>query len=666
MTLDEFASDFLENINLSVENEENEFEDAITKDILEYIIDCGEVLEPQLCKFKGKGIKLNAFDYDDENEAVDLFVTIAKTDKRIQKISDKDILDTFNKAEKFYAFAINENLEVTDEQNFEELKDAVDIIKLTKKDVKTVRIFVLTNGICSANLAPKDKDANGIIWDYELWDIERVYQQYLIKAGKQKIEIDFEIDYNFKLKCLQMPNVSEKVDEYLAILPALILADIYGKYKQGLLEKNVRTFLQFKAKVNNGIRETIRSQPDMFFAYNNGISTTAESVDVSYDDDGLSFLNRIENLQIVNGGQTTASIYFTSREKGIDLSKVYVPMKISVIKPGNSLNEIVPNISRFANSQTAIKASDFSSNSPYHISLERWSRSEWVPASSGGKATSKWYYERTRGQYLDERSRFSSSKDQKNFDLEFSKKQKFSKTDLAKFEMCWKQRPHDASKGGEKNYLLFLKEIDQNSEITKNEYQQLIAKAILFQEIDKMVSKKKLGGYKANVVCYTVSLVSDKTKQRLNLNDIWQNQSLNEELVQFLDNLIYLVWQHINEPSKPGMNITEWCKRAECWNKLKEHHIDILPIESKLESNLIPNSTLNEREILSIEQASLITSEQWFALSKWLKDNNEATPFDRKIVYNFGVSVRRKTQLSLKQSQIGLRIFKDASNKGFV
>ena len=168
-----------------------------------------------------------------------------------------------SKAEKFYTYAKSGSTTESGEQLEDELKEVIEIIQQTKKYVKTVRIFVLTNGICSANIAPKDKEDDGIIWDYELWDIERVYQQYLIKAGKQKIEIDFERDYNFKLKCLQMPNVSEKVDEYLAILPAWILADIYGNYKQGLLEKNVRTFLQFKAKVNNGIRETIRSQPDL-------------------------------------------------------------------------------------------------------------------------------------------------------------------------------------------------------------------------------------------------------------------------------------------------------------------------------------------------------------------------------------------------------------------
>nr|WP_242692310.1 AIPR family protein [Aridibaculum aurantiacum] len=464
-----------------------------------------------------------------------------------------------------------------------------------------------------------------------------------------------------------MENVSDKVDEYLAILPALILADIYGQYKQGLLEKNVRTFLQFKAKVNNGIRETIRTQPDMFFAYNNGISTTAEKVDVIYEE-GIPYLNRIENLQIVNGGQTTASIYYTSGEKGIDLSRAFVPMKISVVKPGNSLNDVVPSISRFANSQTAIKDSDFSSNSQYHVSLEQWSRSEWVPETGGGKAISKWYYERTRGQYLDERSRIPSKKDQKRFDVEYPKKQKFNKTDLAKYEMSWRQRPHDASKGGEKNFLLFVKDTDHNVEISKTQYHHVIAKAILFHEIDKMITAKKLGGYKANVVSYTIAILSFKTGQKLDLETIWQQQELNDDLRAIINRLIDVVWEHIMSPSKSGMNITEWCKRQECWLTLRDKHFDTGMLKNHLVlygGNGMQAEALTEQEIKMIEEASTVKAETWFALAKWAKENNLFSPFDRKLSYNLGIIESRGKGMSVKQAKNGIRILQLSKKEGF-
>ncbi|HEV7346870.1 AIPR family protein [Telluribacter sp.] len=665
MTLEEFAADFFENVLISAESDGLSLEDVITNDVLEYIKDCGEALEPQLCSLKARGLKINAIDYDDDNESIDLFITISREVSGVQKIPDREIIDAFSKAEKFFIAARDGTISDKIEEPDEHLSDFINIIQQTKTYVRNVRVFVLTNGLCSAHIVPKDKGEDNITWDYELWDIERVYQQYLIKSGKQKIEIDFERDYNFKLKCLQMDNVSDKVDEYLTILPAGILSDIYGQYKQGLLEKNVRTFLQFKTKVNSGIRETIRTQPDMFFAYNNGISTTAENVEVSHDG-GVAYLSRIENLQIVNGGQTTASIYYTSNEKDIDLSKVFVPMKISVVKTGNSLNDIVPQISQFANSQTAIKASDFSSNSPYHVSIERCSRTIWIPESNGGKSVSKWYYERTRGQYLDERSRIPSKKDQKLFDAEHPKKYKFTKTDLAKYEMCWRQRPHDVSKGGEKNYLLFLKETDQNAELTKSEYERLLAKAILFKETDKLVTKKKLAGYKANVVTYTVSLLSHKSGQKLNLDKIWQQQKLNEELQSFIAKLIDTVWIHITQPPKQGMNVTEWCKRLECWNTLKDKYVDASILNDQLVNTGQEGKLLSEQQVKIIESASSIKGAIWFALAKWAKANSQLSPFDRKLAYNLGVLHNRGTKLSPKQADNAMRIRREAQEKGFI
>ena len=669
MTLNEFAVDFIENALISVSEDGIPEEDAVTNDILEYIKDCGEIFEPQICNVKLRGIKINAVDYNDDNESIDLFVTLFKNDTKIQKIPDKDVIDAFTKAEKFYSTADSGNLiDKLDNPN-EELSDFIEIIRHTKSFVKYVRVFVLTNGLCSADCVPKYKQENDIVWDFQLWDIERIYQQYLIKAGKQKIEIDFEHKYNYKLKFLQMDNVSKKVEEYLTILPAQILADIYGEYKQGLLEKNIRNFLHFKTTVNKGIRETIRTEPDMFFAYNNGISTTAESVVIGTDSNG-QFISSIENLQIVNGGQTTASIYYTSSDPLIDMTSVFVPMKISVVKADVKMDDVIPKISQFANSQTAIKPSDFSSNSIYHISLEKFSRVEWMPVANGGKAINKWYYERTRGQYLDERSRLISKKDQKLFDTEFPKSQKFNKLDLSKYEMSWLQRPYDVSKGGEKNYPLFLKEIENNEVlVTKTYYQHLIAKAILFNEVDKLFISKKLGGYKAIVVAYVVSFLSYKTNGKLNLDIIWENQILSEELLSVIDAMITIVLTHINTPSKQGMNVTDWHKKNECWQTLKDKYIDIKILDTQLlllSANTIKGDGQTAQEIDMIEKASLITSDTWFSIAKWAKLNNQLTPFDRKLTYNIGILFTRKVRLSPKQAKNALRIFKDSKTNGFL
>ncbi len=671
MNLSEFAIDFLEGALITVEDEKIPQEDAITSDILDYAIDSGEVIAFEICHYKVKGIKINAWNYDEENEAIDLFVSIFKGDQRLSKVSDKDIQESYTKAENFFWAARDGKLSSkVDESDFH-VFDWIQIIELTRNAVKNVRIFVLSNGQASADIVPEAREQNGIYLDFQLWDIERVYQQHLIRSGKQKIEIDFINDYNHKLRCLNMDKVSDKVDAYLAIIPGKILAKIYDRYRQGLLEKNVRTFLQFKAKVNQGIRETIRKEPDMFFAYNNGISTTAEKVEIVFEGN-IPYITRIENWQVVNGGQTTASIYATSTESGIDLSRVFVQMKISVVQQKEQMEQIVPKISRFANTQTIIKDSDFSSNSDYHVAIENFSRMEWMPTKTGGKPTMKWFYERARGQYLDEKS-IRTGKDYKLFDKEYPKKNKFNKTDLSKYEMSWWQRPYDVGKGAENNFKIFTKELsNEKNEVTLKYYHRLIAKAILFKEIDKIVAKRNLGGYKANMVAYILAWLSYKTNKKLNLDQIWENQGISESLNEFIGLMIDVVWIHINTPSKSGMNIGEWCKKPECWLNLKDKYIDInlindfLRIESDtyVESDLI-GQELSPQEIKIIDEASKIQGEIWFAISKWAKENGRFTPFDRKLSYNLGVLANRKAVLSLKQSKNALRIFSQSIEEGF-
>ncbi|PKP42286.1 MAG: hypothetical protein CVT93_05150 [Bacteroidetes bacterium HGW-Bacteroidetes-10] len=669
MNLKEFAIDFTENILISTEIGESSQEDEITSDIIEYIKDTGDVIEPELCHFKQRGLKINAFDYDQEGNTLDLFITVVKPSIGLQNVSDNDISEAYEKLKKLFLEAISGKLiQKVDESN-EMAYELIQIIQDSKETLEHVRFFVLTNGLASPDNIPNNYVENEITYDYYLWDIGRVYQHYTIKSGKQKIEIDFSTDYNHRLKCLKMEDVSDKVDVYIAIVPGSILANIYSNYQQGLLEKNVRTFLQFKAKVNRGIKKSIMEEPDMFFAYNNGISTTADSVEIDYEDNTL-YITKINNWQIVNGGQTTASLYSTSLDKNTDLSKVFVQMKLSVIKQEVPVELIIPSISRYANSQTAIKDSDFSSNDPYHVHLEIFSRQEWIPTNTGGKATSKWFYERTRGQYLDEQSQKLAASDLRRFKIEYPKNKKFSKTDLAKYELSWQQRPYDVSKGAENNYRIFESELKKRPvEVTKDYYHRIIAKAILFNEIDKQVLKKQLGGYKANMVSYIMAMISYKTNRKLDLDKIWDNQTLSENLYQVIDELIPIVWEHINNPLKQGMNIGEWCKKIECWNSLSDKFYVIEKLKDELIANSDDRSEVSveysDAEKKFIEDISNIPPITWFSISKWAKENSLLSPLERKAAYNFGAILNRNQQLSFKQAKFASKILKQSNELGF-
>ena len=459
------------------------------------------------------------------------------------------------------------------------------------------------------------------------------------------------------------------VEAYLAIIPGITLAKIYKQYQQVLLEKNVRTFLQFKGKVNKQIRKTLREQPDMFFSYNNGISTTASEIELK-EVEGMLYITRLYDWQIVNGGQTTASIAASVTDKEVDLRKVFVPMKISVIRDKEHDDEIVKAISTSANSQTAIKNSDFSANEPYLVDLEKFSRSEWVP-NGNNKPICKWYFERTRGQYLDQLAQLSGF-NEKSFKIEYPKKQKITKTDIAKYETLWKQRPADVCKGAEKNYQLFVTDIKREKPtISAAYFKNVIAKCILFNTIDRIVKSCELGGYKANMNAYIMASISFLSGSGLDLTYIWEHQAVQKEVEEMIKKLVPMVWSHITGSTTGGnqsSNVGEWTKKPECWNRLK---VKLGELE-KFDENLMQPDTnddgsyLNETQQERINEAQAIEPNYWFALANWAKNRNLLTPIERKAAFNFGtMRSRNRSIVSLKQALFALSIVKKAEELGF-
>src|SRR5690606_35207677 len=134
------------------------------------------------------------------------------------------------------------------------------------------------------------------------------------------------------IPCLAMPSNNDLYECYLGIVPGNLLSALYKNYGTRLLESNVRAFLQQTGKVNKGIRDTIKDNPHMFLPYNNGLATTAQEVKTRIDEKGQLLITGVKDFQIVNGGQTTASIFHTEKKFKADLSEVFVQMKLTVIK----------------------------------------------------------------------------------------------------------------------------------------------------------------------------------------------------------------------------------------------------------------------------------------------------------------------------------------------
>lgn len=669
MDIKEFAQQFIDNVNTTVEMNGTDYDEELAKNILEYMEDSGEVSAPEICSFQKTRTRITAYDYNDETESLDLFYLV-KADTLVGKVNNNKVQQGFNYLMAFYRESMegtifkNVNVNSTDE-----IVEVAKLVQSTKGNINLLRVYVITDGLTDPSAVPSSVEDGDLIVEYNVWDMQRVFQQHNILSGKEKVEIDFPTSYNTELQCLKMNEGNPYVDAYLAIIPGITLAKIYKQYQQVLLEKNVRTFLQFKGKVNKGIRNTLRTEPDMFFSYNNGISTTASEIELK-EEEGNLYITRLYDWQIVNGGQTTASISASINDREVDLTKVFVPMKISVIRDAENADSIIKNISTFANSQTSIKNSDFSANEPYLVDMEKYSRSEWVP-NGNNKPICKWYFERTRGQYLDQLSQLSGF-NERSFKIEYPKKQKITKTDIAKYDSAWNQRPFDVCRGAEKNYKIFESDIKrENPAITAVYYQHMIAKAILFNTIDAMVKSKKLGGYKANMNAYIMSSISFISNKSLDLSYIWKNQQVQQEVTDKIEELIPIVWNHIVGSTVSGSqssNVGEWTKKPECWNRLKLKIGDL----DHFSSNMMQQETnddgsyLNEAQLSRMEEADNIEPNYWFHLANWAKTRDLLTPMERKAAFNFGTMASRGRKMkSLKQALFALKIVEKAKDKGF-
>jgi len=671
MNIKEFAQEFIDNVKLAVEMQGSDYDQELAASILEYMEDNGEVNAPEICTFQKTRSRITAYDYNDEAESLDLFYLV-KADTLLGKVNNNKVQQGYNYLMAFYREAMNGQLfKNTEIEPNDEIVEVAKLVQSTKGQINQLRIYVLTDGLTDPSAVPaavESEDEEYVI-EYNVWDMQRVYQQHNLRAGKEKVEIDFPTTYNTELQCLKMSDQNLFVDAYLAIIPGITLAKIYKKYQQVLLEKNVRTFLQFKGRVNKDIRKTLRECPDMFFSFNNGISTTASEIETK-EVDGMLYITRLYDWQIVNGGQTTASIAASLTDKEVDLSKVFVPMKISVIRDAEHDDEIIRSISVSANSQTAIKNSDFSANDSYLVDLERFSRSEWVP-NGNNKPFCKWYFERTRGQYLDQLAQLSGF-NEKSFKIEYPKKQKVTKTDIAKYEAAWKQRPYDVCWGAEKNYKTFVADIKREKPtISALYYKKLIAKGILFNAIDAVVKAKNLGGYKANMNAYLMAAISFLSEGNLDLLYIWEHQDVQPEVLSKIEQLVPLVWQHLTGGASGGSqssNVGEWSKKPDCWNKLKLKLGEL----DKFDDDLMQPDTnddgsyLNETQQQRIKDAEAIESSYWFGLANWAKSRNLLTPIERKAAFNFGTMKSRNRGItSLKQAVFALKIVEKAAELGY-
>lgn len=519
--------------------------------------------------------------------------------------------------------------------------------------IESIKLVILTNGQLSKRVANKkelDEDIN-IPFRVDIWDVKRLYDLESSQSKSEAIEINLA-EWGGAIPTL-VATQSDDLTSYLCVISGDTLANLYDEYGARLLEANVRSFLEFRGKINKGIRKTINTEPELFFSYNNGLTATAS--DVEYDPSKQA-ITKINNLQIVNGGQTTASLLLTRKKDRVSLEKVHVQLKLNVVSDLQS-DDLISNISRFANSQNAIRDSDFFSNHPFHRRLEEISRRVWAPPSDENIKQTRWYYERARGSYLNAQSKLTDA-GKKAFRSEHPKSQLIIKTDLAKVYLIFDKRPHDAIKGAQIAFRGFAQSIDkiwEKSPEQVNDYffQEQVAKIIIWNACKRAVYDQEdfVGNTKATITAYTVYVIKalmDKANLEFNYPKIWNNQSVNAHYHnQFLDTSIKvnaLLNQHSANTGKAVLSMA----------KSKENLITVQKVIDKegyfsldmyFKSQLVPDSVIQERRqditkqtekvvkgANNLNELCLIPISKWTALITQAKSDDFLGTKDEQII----------------------------------
>ena len=444
-----------------------------------------------------------------------------------------------------------------------------------KEKIRKIKIFLISDKIRSTGAKTIDPETiDNVSVEFAIWTIDRLYEN--IRDEGETREILFS-DYGSEpVKCLYID--AGEYPGYMCAMPGTLLANLYEKLDTELLEGNIRSFLSTKVAVNSGIRKTIINEPNRFFIYNNGISATASSV-MTEEVAGQIYLKGIVDFQIVNGGQTTASLYNSRYKDKADLSTIFVPMKLTVVEKEQS-KVVIPLIAEYANTQNKVAAADFFSNHEFCQKMERFSRRCRVAPAGGAQYDTFWFFERAKGQYT--QAQIGKTPAQiREFKLQYPKNQLFTKTDLAKFRNSWAGMPDTVSKGAQTNFQKFADDIKSTYDEKANEYnekyfKETVALGLLFHATESLVSVQDWyqQGYRAQIVTYSIALLSKLlTKQYpgfvLDFQRIWRDQKVPSAVMDEMVNITKIVNYAINDPNRDTVNVTQWCKRAECWKRMQ-------------------------------------------------------------------------------------------------
>ena len=617
MELDQYRIDFVQQLRVNAQAWGYTPDEEFTREMVERLEAMEEIVDPFIQYFGQKGpgnilMKIDGYSIDPSDKSLILFQSDFRNTEEAGNITQTDLENAYKRMMAFLSCSLEGKLSNYCDESNEYVKVADDLkrrfaIKYVNdgedESIEKIKLIVFTNASMSSRIKNlEDGEFQGRKVERIIWSIERLFELDSSGLDREAVEIvaeDFGLD---GIPCLKA-ELSEGLDydAYLAIMPGKFLSDIYYKYGSRLLEGNVRAFLSNRGKINQGIRRTILTEPTKFFTYNNGIACTAESIVLDRNANGV-VIKSIKDLQIINGGQTTASLTSAFLKDKSNLENIFVPVKITVIRSKEQYDDMVSKISKYANSQNKVTDADFFSNHPFHVEFERLSKQIVAPAVNGSVIQTMWYYERSRGKYNQEMFKMRES-ERNAFMAKFPKQQVIKKEELGKYYHTIEQKPWLVVLGAAKNMAKFAETIDGIWEKSKQDineafFKRMICAAIMFRQTDKIVAKApwyETGGFKSQVIPYTIAKLLHELPKGFTLDwdKIWRSQTMYPSLASEIERLAKITNEFIQDSN--GALVSEYVKRKSTWDKFAEYPYNL--------SSEFVNSLINER-IIKEEQAA--------------------------------------------------------------
>lgn len=547
--------------------------------------------------------------------------------------------------------------------------------------IERVRMLLITDRRLSDKFKRICSDSiEGVSVDEQVWGLDRLYEHCMSGREHEPVVLDFS-DTPISLT---RSATGEGFKSFLGVMPATKLADIYREHGGRLLEGNVRSFLTLRSSVNKSIRETILRSPERFFIYNNGIACTAK--DLVFNERGQ--LVQATDFQIINGGQTTASLARAVHNDKADLTAIQVALKLTEIDEGLSeveATELIRNISRWSNNQNKVSGADFSANHPFHVQIEKFADRMVAPPAPGQLRGSYWFYERSRGSYL-QKQMFMTDGEQKAFTARSDKKHVIKKEELARARLLWEQRPDIVSKGATALFAYFMQEVDEDWEKSRDMgkygedyFKESVALIIMYNDLRERVRTQDWydKGYLANIVAYGISVFSklfqDQFKSRFKFELIWNIQSLPKDMTDVLLPICRQVKDCLTDPSRTKENVTEWAKLKLCWERVM-HSFEGYSLPSEGAAWCRSEEEARERARQSRQEAAVesdveimqkaMTYGHWGDALDFIKDHSGiVTPGQRSAIAK--CSVIPQTIPSTRELKIAFKALEELRSEGF-